>query len=53
MTRIDNARVVRAARGGGAGRVVVIVLALVALALLGVLVYRLFGAQLGLTGSAG
>ncbi|MFO0599447.1 MAG: zinc-ribbon domain-containing protein [Myxococcaceae bacterium] len=42
----EDAAAMRAARGGGAGRAVVIVLALVALALLGVLVWRLFGEQI-------
>ncbi|MFZ5443238.1 MAG: hypothetical protein ACOZQL_24730 [Myxococcota bacterium] len=48
----DDAAALRAARSGGAGRIVVIVLALIALVLLGVLVYRLFGPQLGLTGQS-
>jgi len=42
----EDAAAMRAARGGGAGRAVVIVLALVALALLAVLIYRLFGDQI-------
>jgi len=46
MSAQDDAAAMRAARSGGAGRIVVIVLALVALVLLAVLVYRLFGAQL-------
>jgi hypothetical protein len=46
MSAQEDAAAMRAARGGGAGRAVVIILALVALVLLGVLVYRLFGPQL-------
>ncbi len=42
----DDAAALRAVRSGGAGRLVVIVLAIIALILLGVLVYRLFGSQL-------
>jgi hypothetical protein len=42
----EDAAALRAARGGGAGRAVVVVLALVALALLAVLIYRLFGGQI-------
>jgi hypothetical protein len=42
----EDAAALRAARGGGAGRAVVVILIIVALALAGVLVYRLFGREL-------
>ena len=42
----EDAAAMKAARSGGAGRAIVIILVIVALALAGVLVYRLFGKQL-------
>ena len=42
----EDAAALKAARGGGAGRAIVIILLIVAIALAGVLVYRLFGRQL-------
>jgi hypothetical protein len=42
----EDAAAMRAARGGGAGKAIVVVLILIALALAGVLLYRLFGKQL-------
>ncbi len=42
----EDAEAMRAVRGGGAGRVVVIILVLIALGLAGVLVWRLFGKDL-------
>ena len=42
----EDAAALRAARGGGAGRAIVVILIIVAIALAGVLVYRLFGREL-------
>ncbi|MDP1824635.1 MAG: hypothetical protein Q8L48_15370 [Archangium sp.] len=42
----EDAAALRAARSGGAGRAIVVILIIVALALAGVLVYRLFGREL-------
>ena len=42
----EDAAALRAVRGGGAGRAIVVILIIVALALAGVLVYRLFGREL-------
>jgi hypothetical protein len=46
MSTTEDDAAMRAARSGGAGRIVVIILALIALVLLAVLIYRLFGEQL-------
>lgn len=42
----EDAAALRAARGGGSGRAIVVILIIVAIALAGVLVYRLFGREL-------